>query len=134
MHYLLQTGTWGLHISMGVTPVRIRRVPALKAVAADSARKRESLARLEAARQGYRERIKKPLGAPVSPTLVGAAQIFRALGRLPEAVATRDLLFHNAAFMKRGWGAFGSAQLRMGHIDEAIQALETCSKLWKEDP
>jgi tetratricopeptide (TPR) repeat protein len=64
---------------------------------------------------------------PIKPAndarLIGAAQVFNALGRHREAARFYKAILKQAPWMTEGWLGYGAAQHALGNAEEAIHAL-----------
>lgn len=125
---------WSLAYLDGTTAVLLKGGEGLEALAADAGIQSDGLARLEAARQAYRVRLRDAAGAGAAPRLVGAGNAFFHLGRFKEAAAAYDLLVSGVPHMGSAWTHLGAALLQCGQADEAIGALEAACDRMKKSP
>ncbi len=87
------------------------------------------LAKLEAARAAYAEKVEKGKLAGNPAELVGSGKIFLAFNRLKESKAIFSLLLQGNGNIPAAWLGLGSSQLRLMEFEDAAASLKVATKL-----
>jgi hypothetical protein len=116
---ILQDPSWALVYFDGTAAILVRAVSENQALIRDSQMQSDGLQLLERERQ----RALKATGYQVSPRLIGAGEMFLALGRYPEAESICAALTSCSPMMGRAWINMGIAQAEQGKVQEAMTTL-----------
>lgn len=116
---LLQDPSWALVYFDGTAALMVRAVSENQALIRDVEIQNAGLQLIERERQ----RALKATRHQVSPRLIGAGEMFLALGRYPEAESIYGALIHSAPMMGRAWINMGIAQTEQGKMQEAVGTL-----------
>lgn len=87
---------------------------------------------LEKERRSYWQKLEAGKLPPNSPRLIGAGNVFYALGKLDRAYAIYELLLQGAPQMSSAWRKAGTARIKTGNdIERGVRLLETACR---QDP
>ncbi len=120
---VLASGRWALVYFDGTTVILVRSVSDNRKLIGDSALQDEGLALLESARKLYAARVAGGEEPGVAPRLIGAGNVFIALGRYAEAETVYRLLVAGAPSMGNALLNLGISQVELGKGEEAVQTL-----------
>jgi tetratricopeptide (TPR) repeat protein len=97
--------------------------PQRQSLLADTGLRQHGLDVLEAERSRCSDAVAGPLGAPISPRMIGAATFFYSLGMYMEAYAAYDLITAVTPGMRSAWLPLGICQLHEGDAEAALRSL-----------
>ena len=126
---LLMDGSWGLAYMDGVSALLVnRRTPGSSALLMRKDLQQAGLLAVEEARTAYAAAL-GGLRSPGNPTrLIGAANVFQAMGRFREAEAIYTLLTKGNPHMTSAWLSLGICRVQLGRSMDAIDALERATR------
>ena len=116
---LLQDQSWALVYFDGTAAIMVRAVSENEALIRDVEIQNAGLQLIERERQ----RAMKTTGYQVLPRLIGAGEMFLALGRYSEAESIYSALIRCSPMMGRAWINMGIAQAEQGKVQEAMPTL-----------
>jgi hypothetical protein len=116
---LLQDPSWVLVYFDGTAAILVRAVSENQALIRDVQIQNAGLQLIEKERQ----RAMKATGHQILPRLIGAGEMFLALGRYTEAESIYSALTRCAPMMGRAWINLGIAQVEQGKVQEAVGTL-----------
>lgn len=119
---LLASKKWRLAFFDGTTAVLVRELEKFKELIGSELIQKAGLERLERARQEYARALGSYRRPANSPRLIGAGNLFMALGRYEQAKTVYELLTRGAPEMAVAWFNLGVARLKLGIIREAEAA------------
>ena len=126
---LLLGRRWRLVYFDGTSVVLVRSSVVPEDLAKDAELQQSGLRLLEAERARYVQRLAKGCRPPNSPRLIGAANLYLALERYNELRVVSELLTLGSPKMTSAWQQLGLAELQLGHLDAAEQALDKAAQL-----
>jgi tetratricopeptide (TPR) repeat protein len=116
---LLQFPSWALVYFDGTTAILVRAVSENQALIRDVQIQKAGLELIEKERL----RAMNAAGYRVPPRLIGAGEMFFALGRYGEAESVYSALTRCAPMMGRAWMNRGIAQMEQGKAQDAVKTL-----------
>ncbi len=126
---LAVTKRWSLAYFDGTTAILVRSVSENEALANNRDIQKEGLFLLERERVRYANQLRSGGRTTISPRLIGAGDVFLALGRYNEAKSIYSLLAAGSPSMGLAWMALGIAETQLGEDKEAVRALNRAASL-----
>jgi len=126
---LLQSQRWVLGYFDGTTVVLLRATSSNQSIVQDGDLQKEGLAVLERERMRYAKELGGWKSPGNSPRLVGAANLYMALGRYDEAASVLGLLVRGTPAMANAWLNLGIAETQNGDLGAAQAALDRAAEL-----
>ena len=126
---LLQEPSWALVYFDGTAAIVVRAVSENEALIQDAQVQAEGLQLIDRERQ----RVMKAARGQVSPRLIGAGELFLALGRYSEEESICRALVNGTPMMGRAWINLGVAQAEQGKLQEAIKTLRMACQTTPKD-
>jgi len=124
---------WALVYFDGLSAVFVRKLPRYATIIQDQSLREQGIALLEQEREDYAARLEAGGRLPNSARLIGAGNVFYAVGNLAAASAVFDLLQQGAPNMTGAWLISGIARARQGRdYRAAAEMLERACRLNSE--
>lgn len=121
---LIDTGEWAPAYFDGTTFVLLRRDPAHEKMLEDFDIQRKGLHLLETTRRAYLRDGSSPLPQKNSVRLMGAGNVYYALGRYQEAQAVCEVVTMASPTLASAWTKLGISSFQLGDYDRAVRELE----------
>lgn len=126
---LLRDSSWALVYFDGTAAILVRATSDHQALIRDAQVQNTGLQLIEEERLLALKTTKHL----VSPRLIGAAELFLALGRYREAESVCSALIHGTPMMGRAWINKGIAQMEQGKVQDAVETLRRACEIAPKD-
>jgi hypothetical protein len=126
---LLSRRIWRLAYFDGTTAILLLNKAEFAPILTNTDAQAAGLAKLEAARRAYAEKVGKGCRAGNPAELIGSGKIFLAFNRPVESEAVFALLLQGNSSIPGAWIGLGNSQLLLKKFDAAVESLDTATRL-----